>query len=523
MNEFDFLGKIKKYLREIQILCRGINNITMNDQKQLFGKKLIDGEETKFKFNFNSPKVNELTFYLGLLGISKMNLHFLKDVITTYLKEIITNAVKANLKRLYFQKNNADINDPEKYNKLMLKFKQDVIFRMDEFIPDLESASLAVNVIMQLTESDFIIKVINNSPISAEELERINKRLDRAAKSDAIEEAFGDALDDLEGAGLGLVLNTMLLNKSGIGSKSFSISSNEKITQALLKIPNKVNRPGNLAQIQDMIFKEVEGIPTFPATINKILAMCDDPKSDMSMVSVSIEKDPALASDILRIANSAGYFSTGKIESLSSAVTKLGLKVIRQMAVASAARKILDDHFKVFTGFWNHSFQCAFYAKKIVEKMGLKKQAENVYLGGLLHDLGKIALFAVKPEVIEKINGLRVNRNELRSSVLEEISLGISHTEIGSIIAKKWNFSDELTQMIQYHHYPFAAESPNFQKVSTVHLADTYANMERRKGRYYYVDQDALAILGIKNEGEFEKIHNEIQMAYLEIGGKLSK
>ena len=478
-------------------------------------EKITAGEKITYRFTFNTGKINEVSNNLALIALAKMQFNFLRDVIITFLKETIINAVKANLKRIYFKKHNVDINDKEKYNELIENFKEEALLLLDEYEPELKKANLFVEISMHLN-NDFVIDVMNNIPISPVELERINTRLAKAANYTSMADAFEDVGDETEGAGLGLVLNMMLIKKSGIGTDAFQINSDGETTHASLKVPQKLKTPQNVLDIRKLIINEIDGIPTFPDTIVRVLEMCDDPKSDMKKVSTAIEQDPALAADILKLANSGGFITANKTKTLSSAVTLLGLKVVRQIVVASSSRKLLNENLKVFQGFWDHSFKCAFYAKKIAEKNGMKKSADNIYLGGLLHDLGKMVLYSIQPETIEKINGINIDLNERSSSIMEEISLGVSHTQIGEEIATKWNFDTELREIILNHHCPSTASEEYRKNVSVVHIANALLNAEKNKGRYGFIDPSAAALMKMRTEDDFKKIHDLLIAEYAE-------
>jgi len=91
------------------------------------------------------------------------------------------------------------------------------------------------------------------------------------------------------------------------------------------------------------------------------------------------------------------------------------------------------------------------------------------YLAGLLHNIGKVVLATIDPDTIKEINGLIVDENRRASSILEEITLGTSHTSIGGQMATKWGFQKEIIESIEYHHCPFCASPENQKLVSLIH------------------------------------------------------
>ena len=485
----------------------------MNVTNQDLIDKLKAGREISFKFSFNSPEINQKAAGLVIYALSHVQQNFLRTVVTSILVEITSNAVKANLKRIYLKQNNADPENPEQYKKLMQRFNEVVIQNTNTYRKALEESGLEVELNLQILEQGIKILITNNTAILPQELQRIQERMRKAADYNSLSEAFKET-DGMEGAGLGLIMNLLLLKKSGIGAESFKILSKGDSTQAQLIVPRRLNLIENVQEVKNRVIETIKGIPTFPAAINKILQLCDHPDSGMKEVSKAVEQDPALTVDMLRLVNSAGLNTAKSIETIQQAVGILGLKAIRSMAMASAARKILKSHFKTYKGFWEHSFKCAFYSRKIAETCGFKAYAENVYLSGLLHDLGKIVLYSINPDNALKIAEMSIDMRERGSSTLEEISLGVSHTEIGAQVARHWNFNAHLHDVILYHHCPGAADEHSREEASIVHVADGIVTVEENRGKFQYINGDASALLGLHTQEDYEKLHGELQASY---------
>ena len=90
---------------------------------------LNQGENVEFRFTDYTENVNEMTLNLIRHALGSLHLSYLQEVIFTYTKEIINNARKANLKRVFFKKNNVDINDTESYNDLIEQFNIPIVFK----------------------------------------------------------------------------------------------------------------------------------------------------------------------------------------------------------------------------------------------------------------------------------------------------------------------------------------------------------------------------------------------------------
>lgn len=486
----------------------------LDQKKQELSRLLLTGQKIRYECILNDTKSLELTFHLAIIALSKLYLTFLNEVIITYIHEIIANAAKANLKRIFFKRKNADIRDAQTYERLIKEFRKEAMHKSEEFLDDLKKENLIVQITMQLTESQFSIDIDNNSPLLPTEKERITQRISKASEKENIMERFLEISDKVEGAGLGLVFLLTALKNVGIGSNSFTIRSDDKFTYTNLTIPVHLNKPENIQKIQDILTEEIDNIPSFPDSVLKLISICDDPKSSMKQVSDAIEKDLGLASDILKLSNSAIFTTAGKVNTISKAVLKLGIQVIRQFVVATVSKKIINSHFKTYKSFWEHALKCAFYAKNIALRFNLKKVSDTMFLGGLLHDIGKIVIFSVKPKMVEQIIDLTMEGVKVSSSFLEETSIGISHTKIGAQIAQKWRFTDDLKNMILYHHSPGISDEKYKNEAAIIHIADAFTNIERKRGRYYLIDSQAANMLGLEGESEIEKLHDYVLAAY---------
>ncbi len=447
--------------------------------------------------------------YLG-----KHDILYLKDMLITVTRELITNAVKANTKRLYFKQNKLDIRNKDDYRKGMESFKDDVYARESDIFEQLIEQNLFVKVIFETYDDRLNITILNNIPIMKEELTKINARIKKAYTYDDIGDAFDDVLDDSEGAGLGLIIALMLFKNSGFPEDAFKIESKNKQTKALISIPKKVNQRQLFRKITKEIMKEVENIPSFPENIMEIQKLCSNPKSTVKEISDRIKLDPGLTTSILKLANSAGFITLNKTKTIEEAVKLIGLKTVNMLLIATGVQEIIDSRYKKFEGIWKNSNRAAFYAQKIALQMKETKLSEFVYLSTLLADIGKIVLLTIEPEITHKIQKIAGMKENLDSHVLEEITLGIDHTTLGSLICKHWKFNEILIKVINFHHSPHMAPVKYKNIVYIVYLAYVFSEIENRKFRFEIVDEDVLEFYNLEDREQFEMLHDVLKKAY---------
>ncbi|MCR4579712.1 MAG: hypothetical protein K5681_05125 [Treponema sp.] len=185
---------------------------------------------------------------------SKYNTEDLTSIIDCYLKkinkedispfvgicmgEIVSNSIKANLKRVHFILNNLDINNPKEYELGMQNFHNEGLCMLNdkETVKKIRKMDYYVKVDFYLSDNCFFIVTINNCAITPEEQQRIYAKMKMAEESQG-ENLFTDVVDTTEGSGLGILMIQRLLNQMGLSSDCFSITARENETVTELCIP----------------------------------------------------------------------------------------------------------------------------------------------------------------------------------------------------------------------------------------------------------------------------------------------
>jgi putative nucleotidyltransferase with HDIG domain len=445
--------------------------------------------------------------------LSKKDHIYLLNSAITILREIIVNALKANAKRIFFMKNNLDINSAEEYQKGINKFKKQIVGEFEKIESDLLRSDFCVNITFKYNPSMVQISVVNNSPILPVELERINYRIQKAIQYNDFSEAYEEIEDDTEGAGLGIVLSILLLKNMGIDSNNYIIERINKATQTTLRIPSQLKPVEITTKVKIKIMNEIDGIPTFPENLIQLQRLCNDPEASIERIVKMIKIDPALSTDVIKLSNSAGIAAAKRIEDIKTAVVIIGMKNLNAILVASNARRILNERYSSFEMIWEHCNKVAFYARNIAISKNLSHVTENAYMAGLLHDLGKIILLATDRRLVRKIADI-VNNRKITTTTMEEISIGISHSTIGSLIAKKWNFPDYLVEAIQYHHAPYNSSKKFRDIINVVYLSNMLAGIEDRKYSYYYLDEGILEQFDLLDIDAFKAFHEKLKTRY---------
>jgi len=212
--------------------------------------------------------------------------------------------------------------------------------------------------------------------------------------------------------------------------------------------------------------EEVKNIPTLPGVVAKITSMIHDPHVSTEKLGVIISKDQVLSAKVLKLVNSPFYGFPGRISSVSHALVLLGFNVIKGMLISAS---VFDMMSRAMVGLWEHSLGCATVAGIIGRKLN-ETDSEEVFIAGLLHDIGKVMIKVTLPEDFETI--LRTTKEEgLFMCEVEERIVGVDHAGIARWVAAKWNLPSNIAEPMTCHHDPSKAKD-YARRAAMVHLAD---------------------------------------------------
>jgi len=200
-----------------------------------------------------------------------------------------------------------------------------------------------------------------------------------------------------------------------------------------------------------------------------------DPESDFRRISNLLKTDQALASRILKVANSAYFGLCGKVSSIQHASALLGTKLLVQIINMVSHSKMLGGTmlgYDVDSGImWRHSIAVAVGSDFIAKKMAPEYSGE-AFLTGLLHDAGKIILDKF---VLERQASFRELLKDSKQSTVdvERKILGFDHAKISGDLCIHWNLPDFVAEAVEFHHFPSYSRANMLAYI--VHAADAIA------------------------------------------------
>ena len=228
----------------------------------------------------------------------------------------------------------------------------------------------------------------------------------------------------------------------------------------------------------ETLVRQVRDLPALPDMAVKVMRLTDDARASANDVARVLAADQAMTARVLKLANSAFYGVPRRVSTVTDAVVLLGMRTVRNMTVALGCQPVLERALPGYAlrpgDLWRHSFCCAF-AAQCLAKRARYRVAEEAFVGGLLHDIGKVILNTHMQAEFAAV--LRyASENDVPFMDAERAVLGFDHAEAGARVLARWNLPPALVDCVRYHHEPLSQPTPS-PLTGLVHLADVMCLM----------------------------------------------
>ena len=211
---------------------------------------------------------------------------------------------------------------------------------------------------------------------------------------------------------------------------------------------------------------------SLPEVCIRVNEMLEDSRVNANDIGKVICQDTGLTARLLKIVNSAFYGFPSRIETVSRAVTVIGLRELRGLVLAASAVEAfskIPNEILNMVKFWRHSVYCGVVAQLLAERCHVL-HSERLFVAGLLHDIGKLILSHRMPDQMGEVVQ-RCKLEEAPDYEIEQDIFGFDHTEVGGELLKVWQMPKTLEAAVRHHHNPSEADEA-IMDVCLIHIAN---------------------------------------------------
>ena len=219
-------------------------------------------------------------------------------------------------------------------------------------------------------------------------------------------------------------------------------------------------------QVETVELGPLAKLPPFAPVVISLLRLFDRDDVKIESVARLVESDPAIASELLGLANSPLFASRCGITSPALAIGLLGTERTKSLATTLAMRSMMQGapRTAVVRRLWIHNIATSAIAQEFAAAFGVP--SDLAHIAGITHDLGRMGLLAAHPTEYTQL-ALAAHDTEPDIRAQEQAQFGMDHCRAGALLAKAWGLPDALRRTAEFHHEP----SDNRDLFSLVHLS----------------------------------------------------
>lgn len=211
-------------------------------------------------------------------------------------------------------------------------------------------------------------------------------------------------------------------------------------------------------------------LPAIPKVAREILALKIITDEGEEALLKLIEKDPPISAKIVGLANSPLFGASKKILSVHDASALLGIRRIKMTALSFAMMSSLARHPAGLLNvqeLWQHCLAVTMAMSTIARHMpkALRPDDEELFLAGLLHDIGFLVLDHVDPALSDKFHAYLPSASGRPIEEIEAEMLEMSHCELGAELGRHWGLQEPIVAVLQYHHQPDKARGTAYYPI----------------------------------------------------------
>lgn len=227
--------------------------------------------------------------------------------------------------------------------------------------------------------------------------------------------------------------------------------------------------------LKENILRGIQDLPPMPQVLMEIHDQISGADINTKKIADSIETDQAIASKVLRLANSAYFGLSGRVSSIRSALTLFGLKGLLEVVSMAGCEKLLTGKLPGYgyesEDLWRHSLTVA-YGCKILATSIDPGISDTAHLAGLIHDSGKLIMDRF---VAERKAEFKIYMESEQKSFLDAEAhfFGFTHARVAREICRKWKFPEMISNAVGWHHRPSGSNRDLLSYI--LHMTDQLA------------------------------------------------
>lgn len=424
------------------------------------------------------------------------------------LGELLTNAKKANTKRVYFKEKNLDINNREDYAKGMESCKEDTLTNIDYYLELQKKADLYIKLILQLKGDMVKIEIRNNSVITDTERERIQNKMECVQQYTSMEDAFANILDQSEGAGLGIIIIILMLQKVGLSRDNYQVfvEDGDTVTRIILPCNEKIF--GGTDMLSYQFVRLQDSVPCLKDSFAKAQKFAGSSKYTRSDLYDLVSKDTMLTMLLLKRAKENGSKEFNLVKVFEN-FTDDQLREIYSLENPDVSIVRSDKETKQY---FAHAKNVAFYAYNIAKNYPDENSntPEELYTIGLLNNLGIILLKTASNEQKTYVDELLKNY-DIADKIRDVFYSGIEAGYLGMVYAKKENLPEIICSVLGFWNNYDDEEAGQFRAHKIIYFAECLQYYDEGIIEFYQIDAAVLKEFNIITEDQFKYVLRQLK------------
>ncbi|MCG8046300.1 MAG: HDOD domain-containing protein [Candidatus Thiodiazotropha endolucinida] len=204
---------------------------------------------------------------------------------------------------------------------------------------------------------------------------------------------------------------------------------------------------------------EIESLVSLPDVCVKVNRLIDAPNYSVATLGEIISQDTYLSARLLRLVNSAFFNLKVPVETISRAITIIGTNELRNLVMATTAARIftgIPGDLVDMTEYWRYSITAGVVAGELAKRCNVL-HSERLFVMGVLHDIGRLAIYLKMPQESRDILLITGGDDTLLPDAENDV-LGFTHMDVGEALLRKWKLPESIVSVVAHHHRPASTQ-----------------------------------------------------------------